>query len=91
MKKLSYLFVTLALLFCLCLLAACDSSPASDTTAEESTAAPPDPVTETPTDTPTETPTEPEILWEVDTGVFNEGKVTLLLKILKLFMKMNIC
>ena len=88
MKKLSYLFVTLVLLFCLCLLAACDSSPASDTTAEESTAAPTDPVTETPTETPTEAPTEtpteapteaptePEILWEVDTGVFNEGKVT---------------
>ena len=88
MKKLSYLFVTLALLFCLCLLAACDSSPASDTTVEESTAAPTDPVTEAPSDpvteapteipteAPTEAPTEPEILWEVDTGVFNEGKVT---------------
>ena len=88
MKKLSCLFVTLSLLFCLCLLAACDSSPASDTTVEESTAAPTDPVTEAPTDpatetptdpateAPTEAPTEPEILWEVDTGVFNEGKVT---------------
>ena len=88
MKKLSYLIVTLVLLLCLCLLSACDSSPAVDTTAEESTAVPGDPITETPTETPTEAPTEapteeateeitePPVLWEVDTGIFNEGNVT---------------
>ena len=66
--------------------------PAAETTDGESTAVPTHPATEAPTETATETTTEapteeateeiteeitePPVLWEVDTGVFNEGKVT---------------
>ena len=82
------LFAILSVLLCLLVAVGCtaDPTPAETTEATEATPtdapteAPTDPATEAPTEqpteAPTEAPTEPEILWEVDTGVFNEGKVT---------------
>ena len=82
------LFAILSALLCLLVAVGCttDPTPAETTEATEATPtdapteAPTDPTTEAPTEQPTEAPTEapsePEILWEVDTGVFNEGKVT---------------
>ena len=90
MKKrtLAGLLAILSVLLCLLVAVGCtaDPTPAETTEATEATPtdapteAPTDPATEAPTEqpteAPTEAPTEPEILWEVDTGVFNEGKVT---------------
>ena len=90
MKKLIRFATLLTALLCLCLLCACDggNTPAdtpapTDIVTDAPTDAPTDTAdapTEAPTDAPTEAPTEadtePPILWEVDTGVFNEGKVS---------------
>ena len=90
MKKrtLAGFLAILSVLLCLLVAVGCtaDPTPAETTEATEATPtdapteAPSDPATEAPTEqpteAPTEAPTEPEILWEVDTGVFNEGKVT---------------
>ena len=90
MKKntLAGILAILSVLLCLLVAVGCtaDPSPADGTEATDPapTDAPTDVPTEAPTETPTEgpteetteAPTEPEILWEVDTGVFNEGKVT---------------
>ena len=82
------LFAILSVLLCLLVAVGCtaDPTPAETTDGTDAastdalTEAPTDPATEAPTEqpteAPTEAPTEPEILWEVDTGVFNEGKVT---------------
>ena len=90
MKKLIRFATLLTALLCLCLLCACDggNTPAdttdpADIVTDAPTDAPTDATdapTEAPTDAPTEAPTEadtePPVLWEVDTGVFNEGKVS---------------
>jgi len=59
------------------------TSSASDTPTEElipdaagSVETPTEEITDPITKAPTEVPTEPETRWEVDTGIFNEGKVT---------------
>ena len=81
------LLAVLSVLLCLLVAVGCTADPTPAETADGTEAsdpaptdAPTDPVTDAPTEGPTEetteAPTEPEILWEVDTGVFNEGKVT---------------
>ena len=91
MRKLIRFATLLTALLCLCLLCACDggNTPAdtpapTDRVTDAPTEAPTDAPTEAPTEEITEAPTEettpaetePEISWEVDTGVFNEGKVS---------------
>ncbi len=68
------LSAVLFILFCLLVAVGCtaDPPPAETTDGTEAT----EPTTQAPSDESTEAPTEPELRWEVDTGVFNEGKVT---------------
>ena len=91
-KRLVVLLSALSVLLCIGLLCACDGGGApadTDPPTDILTDTPTEPVTNTPTEAPTETPTEvetteletetptePETLWAVDTGIFNEGKVT---------------
>ena len=65
------LMAILSVLLCLFVAVGCtaDPTPVETTDGIETT----EPA---PTDASTEAPAEPELLWEVDTGVFNEGKVT---------------